>query len=226
MPAARHRSRWKAALVALIALSAWLVPLAWSLARARNAFSPSPASPPPPLPADASRPLILFAEGWPTRERLRLDEIQGSTDESASTLAPEIVAGDLGAALAKLGVTAEVHRVDRLPPDLDPARFRPLVLVYPVRHARPAPALAAFYDQRLESLVARQSGPGRLQITDIVLAESAADSATAQASLAAMSRYYGIPFQPGPKLDETSTWLTQQNLVLAQARAIRESLAP
>ncbi len=215
---------WKWLTLVSLSLAAWLVPLSFVLTRQRVAGKTRLPLGPSSLPAHATHALILYVDAWPTRITLNLEEIQGATAESPSTLAPAAVAQDLGADLAKLGVTAEVHRIDALSVDVDLARFRPIILIYSSRHGLPASGATSFLDRKIEPLVARQRGPGNLFLTDVVLGEEPADSKCAQTAFTDMARYYGVGYRPGPRLDQASTWLTQAKLVAAQAAAIRREI--
>lgn len=214
---------WKWSLVGALGFTAWLVPLAGALWRFRARETKSA---PPPLSPQATQPLILVADGWPTRARLNFDEIQGATEVSESTLAPKTIASDLQRELAELGVVAEPRRFDSLPADFDPGRFRPIVFIYPVRHGQPAQDVLSFIDRRLEPWLGRHGLEHHPALTDLVITEKAGDSQPAQQNLIGIAQYYQLHYRPGPELNEASTWTQQEEMVRAQAQAIRASLAP
>jgi hypothetical protein len=222
----KSSSRGKALLVVLLATMAWLLPLLWTLQRqraTRERVGGEPRGAPAPLPREV-KPLILYVEAWPTRATLNLREIQGLTGESERTLAPAHLADHLYSALGRLGISPEIHRIDRLPPSADLAKFRPIVVVYPVRHGRPAAEVGAFFDQRIERFVAQQGGNANLAVTDVTVSETPEQGAAAQASLAAMNRYYGLPYAPGPRLGPQVSLYAETQLIAEQAAAIRREV--
>lgn len=217
----------KMAVVIGLAAAAWLVPLLWTLQRQRGTREKvmrEPHGARAPLPREV-KPLILYVEAWPTRAKLNLREIQGLTGESERTLAPAHLADHLYSALGRLGITPEIHRIDRLPPSTDLARFRPIVVVYPVRHGRPAAEVGAFFDQRVERFVAQHGGGANLAVTDVAVSETPEEATAAQASLAAINRYYGLPYAPGPRLGPQVSLYAENQLLADQAAAIRSEVA-
>ncbi len=219
-----NASHWsKPAAVVAAAVACWLVPLLWSLQRQRaGVASPRPKEDgPAPVQAAAVRPLILYVDAWPTRATLDLREIQGLTTESESTLAPAKVADHLVSALGRLGITPEIHRIDRLPPATDVSAYRPVVVVYPVRHGRPAAEVAAFFDRRVEPLVARQNGRADFAVADVAVAETPEIAAAAQRSVGEWSRYYKIRYEAGPRLDPRLSLHRERQLLAELAGRIR-----
>ncbi len=221
----RTSSFTKALLVVILALAAWLVPLWWALRKKDEGGFPTAAAPPPSS-SDSLKPLILYVEGWPTRRKLDLKEIQGVTAESESTLAPAHVAESLYAELGALGITPEIHRLDRTPDSLDLAKFKPVVFIYPVRHGRPAAEVGTFFDRRVEPFIARHHGAAGLSVSDIAVGETTADTENARASFAVMNRYYGIPHGGGQCLSPEQSWREERQRIAAQARAIHEEVKP
>lgn len=219
-------SPWKSLLVVGLATMAWLLPLLWTLQRqrgGREAVAGNPGGVFPALPRDV-KPLILYVEAWPTRATLNLREIQGSTNESERTLAPAQLADHLYSALGRLGITPEIHRIDRLPPSADLAKFSPIIVVYPVRHGRPSVEVGTFFDQRIERFVAQHGGGAKLAVTDVAVSETPEAAAAAQTSLAAMSRYYGLPYSAGPRLGPHVSLYAERELLANQAVAIRKEV--
>lgn len=219
------QSVWKKQLlVALLALNAWLIPLLSFLLRGKSGrrFDPSPGAPPQNSVAkgDTAIPLLLYVEAWPTRSKLDLREIQGVTQESESSLAPPKLAESLFSELASLGITPEIHRIDRLPETLDLSRFQPIVLIYPVRHLRPSSEVLRFLDQTLEPFIAKHQGPVSLKFTDLTVGESKDHGLAAQTSLEAIHRYYQIPYQKGPALSPDLSIRAEQQLLKAHAKMI------
>lgn len=213
--------------VVMVATAAWLIPLAWSLLRQRGA-RPRPVTETRSADSAAregTRPLILYVDAWPTRAKLDLREIQGLTSESEGTLAPAKVADHLYSELGRLGIKPEIHRIDRLPPQAALESFRPVVVVYPVRHGRPAAAIGQFIEQRIEPFIARHSGPRNLAITDLAVAETSEIAAAAQATLAATAAYYGVPYAAGPRLGPQVSLYAQNQLLAEQAAVIRSEVA-
>lgn len=224
----KSSSPWKALIVVGLATMAWLLPLLWTLQRQRGGrekVAGNPGGVSPALPRDV-KPLILYVEAWPTRATLNLREIQGLTNESERTLAPAQLADHLYSALGRLGITPEIHRIDRLPPTADLAKFSPIVVVYPVRHGRPAAEVGAFFDQRIERFIALHGRGAKLTVTDVTVSETPEAAAAAQTSLAAMNRYYGLPYNAGPRLGPHVSLYAERELLANQAAAIRKEVRP
>jgi hypothetical protein len=222
----KSSSPWKSLVVIGVATMAWLLPLLWTLQRQRGGREKVGGNPRgvfPALPRDV-KPLILYVEAWPTRAALNLLEIQGLTTESERTLAPAQLADHLYSALGRLGIAPEIHRIDRLPPTADLAKFSPIVIVYPVRHGSPAVEVGAFFDQRIERFVAQHGVGAKLTVTDVAVSETPEAAAAAQTSLAAMNRYYGLPYSAGPRLGPHVSLYAERELLANQAAAIRKEV--
>ena len=189
-------------LVVVFAIIVWLVPfvVVWTQAEPPK----RQVKRTPPTDGQAPKgPLILYADTWPTREVINLEEIQGATAETDHGLGPKALANDVALALDELGVTAEPMRLDDLPEDADLLTGRPIVLIYPVRHGRPPTPIVQFLDRRIEPLVGEQDPRLKnLRFTDIAVAEKPAHAESAQQALGATMRYYGLTYQPGVVLLE------------------------
>lgn len=195
-------------LVVAFATVLWLVPflIVWSTHQdprralrqaARQASSPLPPS---------NVPLILYAESWPTREVIKLEEVQGATQESDVILGPKVIAGDVALALRDLGIVSEPRRLESIADDATLLAHRDIVLVYPVRHGRPPAEVMQFLDRRLEALFAGQDPALKtLRFHDVAIAEKPAPAEEAQAALATSMRYYAFDYRRGPVLVEAMT---------------------
>jgi len=172
------------------------------------------------------RPLILYVEAWPTRAKLNLREIQGLTTESESSLAPAQVADNLVTALGRLGITPEIHRLERLPTEFDLHAFHPVVMIYPARHGRPAAEVGAFFDRRIEPLVARLNAQVELTFADIAVAETSEIAAAAQRTLQGMAGYYGIKYMSGPQLDPRLSRHRERQILAEFAAEVRRVSRP
>lgn len=189
-------------LIVVFAITVWLVPfvIVWLQAeppkRQVKRIPPSDG-------AASKGPLILYADTWPTREVIKLEEIQGATAETDHALGPKSVANDVALALDELGVIGEPMRLDDLPEDADLLSGRPIVLVYPVRHGRPPTPIVQFIDRRIEPLIGEQDPRLKnLRITDVAIAEKPAHAESAQQAMGATMKYYGLTYQPGMVLLE------------------------
>lgn len=215
----------KGLLVVTLAMAAWVVPL-WCALRKKGAVesrltTATATSSSAPRPA---KPLILYVEAWPTRQRLDLKEIQGVTGESESTLAPAHVAESLYSELSALGITPEIHRIEQAPDSLDLGKFKPVVFIYPVRHGRPSAEVGAFFDRRVEKFIARHHGAAGLSVSDIAIGETTAEVAGAQSSFADISRYYSISYRTGTGLSPEQSWREERQRIAAQAKAIQQEV--
>ncbi len=198
MPDRLPRLRWFA--VVAIALTAWLAPL---LAVWLNAQEARRTLRRPEADGDAAGgrngPLILFADCWPTRAVVNLEEIQGQSAESDVALGAQVVAKDLARALDQLGVASEVRRLDSVAEAKDLLAHRDIVLVYPTRHAAPPWQVTQLIDHDLEALVAsRDPRLAGLRLRDVAIAEDAPPAAAAQATMAATMAYYHLTYRSGP----------------------------
>lgn len=194
------RAPW--VLVVIFAITVWLVPfvVVWTQAELpKRQVKRAPPTDGQPV----KGPLILYADTWPTREVIKIEEIQAATTETDHALGPKAVANDVALALEELGVTGEPVRLDDLPADADLLTGRPIVLVYPVRHGRPPTPIVQFLDRRIEPLVGEEDPRLKdLRITDVAIAEKPAHAESAQQAMAATLRYYGVSYQPGQMLLE------------------------
>ena len=218
----KRSSPGKGVLVFALAAAAWLVPLWWTLRQKSTQAIGSPNDAPPAPSPGATKPLLLYVEAWPTRRKLDLNEIQGLTGESESTLAPARVAESLYSALGGLGITPEIHRIDKVPETLDLGKFRPVVFIYPVRHGQPAPEVGFFFDKRVEKFIAEQHGKADLSVSDIAIGETTADTLSAQSSFATMNRYYSLPYRAGTVLSPEQSLREERQRITTQAAAIRK----
>lgn len=195
-----NRAPW--ILVVIFAITVWLVPfvIVWMQAEPpKRQVKRAPPQDGEPV----KGPLILYADTWPTREVIKLEEIQGATAETDHALGPKAVANDVALALEELGVTGEPLRLDDLPADADLLTGRPIVLVYPVRHGRPPTPIVQFLDRRIEPLVGEEDPRLKdLRITDVAIAEKPAHAESAQLAMGAALKYYGLTYQPGMVLLE------------------------
>jgi hypothetical protein len=64
-------------------------------------------------------PLILYADTWPTRAVINIEEIQAATTETDHALGPKAVATDLALALSELGIVVEPQRLADLPKEVE-----------------------------------------------------------------------------------------------------------
>jgi hypothetical protein len=219
-PARRPLLRWS--VVVAIALAAWLTPLlvVWLNAHeARRQLRRPAAQDDAAGPQDG--PLILFADTWPTRRVVNIEEIQGQSAESDVALGAQVVAKDLARALSQLGVTGEVRRMDAGADPKDLLGHREIVLVYPARHGAPPWQVAELIDHDLEALVASQDPRlSGLRLRDVAIAEEAAPAAAAQASIAATMAYYHLSYRPGPALVEAMNSL----VIYRRLQALAEEL--
>lgn len=203
----RHpRAAWT--LVVVFATVVWLVPflVVWSTHQDPRRALRQAARQAPPASAGADVPLILYADTWPTREVVRLEEVQGATQESDVILGPKVIAADVALALADLGIVAEPRRLESIADDATLLAQRDIVLIYPVRHGRPPAEVMHFVDRRLEALFAGQDPALKtLRFRDVAIAEKPAPAAAAQAALGAALRYYALDHRPGPALLEPMT---------------------
>jgi hypothetical protein len=202
-PARLTPLRWTA--VVAIALAAWLTPLlvVWLNAQEARRLPRRPAANDDAAgPQDG--PLILFADTWPTRATVKLEEIQGQSAESDVALGAQVVAKDLARALGQLGVISEVRRMEAVADPKELLRFRDIVLVYPARHAAPPWQVTQLIDHDLEALVASQDPRlPRLRLRDIAIAEDGPPAAAAQANMTATMAYYHLTYHSGPALVES-----------------------
>ncbi len=194
--------RWT--VVVAIAFAAWLTPLLVVWLNAQESRRPPRR---PAAPDDAAGhhdgPLILFADCWPSRAVVNIEEIQGQSAESDVALGAQVVAKDLARALSQLGVTSEVRRMDAVGDARELLAYRDLVLVYPTRHAAPPWQVTQLIDYDLEALVASQDPRlSGLRLRDIAIAEDAPPAAAAQAAMAATMSYYHLSYRSGPALTE------------------------
>ena len=195
---------WRWLAVVLLALACWLVPLVAVWLNAQEARRAQRRMPAGDGASERARiPLILFAETWPTRAVVKLEEIQGQSAESDVALGARVVANDLARALQQLGVTSEVRRLDVLDEGADLLDHRDIVLVYPTPHASPPGQDTQVVAQRLAARVASED-PRLAQLTvhDVAIAEDAPPAAAAQAGLAGTMAYYHLAYRPGPALVE------------------------
>jgi hypothetical protein len=212
------RAPW--VLVVVFAITVWLVPfvVVWLQAEPpKRQVKRAPPTDGQPV----KGPLILYADTWPTREVINLEEIQGATAETDHALGAKAVANDVALALEELGITGEPMRLDDLPADADLLTGRPLVLVYPVRHGRPPAPIVQFLDRRLEPLVGEEDPRLKdLRITDVAIAEKPAHAESAQQAMAATMRYYGVSYQPGQVLLEPMNSIEIYNHLRALAKRV------
>ena len=101
-----------------------------------------------------------------------------------------------------------------------------MVVVYPVRHGRPAAEVAAFFDQRIERLVARQNGVVDLVVRDVAVAETSEVASGAQHTVAEWSRYYKINYGAGPQLNPRLSLHRERQLLSELAAGIRREVEP
>jgi hypothetical protein len=195
--------RWAA--VVAIAAAAWLTPLlvVWLNAQEARRMPRRPLGP-----DDAAghqdRTLILFADSWPTRAVVNIEEIQGQSSESDVALGTQVVAKDLALALTQLGVASEVRRMDAVADAKELLDHRDIVLVYPTRHAGLPWQVTQLIDHDLEALVAGQDPRlSGLTLHDVAIAEDGPPAAAAQASMSATMAYYHLSYRPGPALVES-----------------------
>jgi hypothetical protein len=203
MPTRLPLLRWS--VVVAIALAAWLTPLlvVWLNAQETRRMPRRPAAP-----DDAGGrldvPLILFADTWPTRAVVNIEEIQGQSAESDVALGAQVVAKDLALALQQLGVASEVRRMDTVTDPKELLDHRDVVLVYPTRHAAPPWQVTHLIDHDLEALVASQDPRlSRLRLRDVAISEEASPAAAAQANMSATMAYYHLYYRSGPALVES-----------------------
>ena len=202
-------------LVVVFATVVWLVPfvIVWSThqdpRRSLRETARQAVRQAPPPPSQSSVPLILYAENWPTREVVKLEEVQGATQESDVILGPKVIAADVALALRDLGIVSEPRRLESIADDATLLAHRDIVLIYPVRHGRPPAEVMQFVDRRLEVLFAGQDPALKaLRFHDVAIAEKPAPAAEAQAALALALRYYAFDYQAGPVLLEPMTSIT------------------
>lgn len=199
------RAAWT--LVVAFATVLWLVPflIVWSTHQdprraLRQAVRQAPTQ------TQSTVPLILYAESWPTREVIKLDEVQGATQESDVILGPKVIAGDVALALADLGIISEPRRLESIADAATLLAHRDIVLIYPVRHGRPPAEVMQFVDRRLEALFAGQDPALKsLRFHDVAIAEKSAPAVEVQAALATALRYYALDYHAGPVLLEPMT---------------------
>jgi hypothetical protein len=224
----RHpRAAWT--LVVAFATVVWLVPflVVWSTHQDPRRALRQAARQAPPAPGRALAPLILYAESWPTRAAVKLEEIQGATQESDVILGPKIIAGDVALALRDLGIVSEPRRLESIADDATLLAQRDIVLVYPVRHGRPPPEVMQFIDRRLEPLYAGQDpGLKRLRFHDVAIAELPAPAGEAQAALGSALRYYAFDYHAGPVLVEAMTSITIYKTLQALAAGLSGDQPP
>jgi hypothetical protein len=217
-----RRSRLAWVLVVAFALTVWLLPLLlvwWNAQDPRRALRRDAAR--ASLPPQASGPLILYAETWPTRTVIDLKEVQGATAETDHALGPKAVASDLALALRELGIASEAQRLDSVPEGAALLAHREIVLIYPVRHGQPPAEVMRFIDQRLEPLVAAQEvALTRARFRDVAIAERTEQAGHAQAALAATMAYYGLGYRPGVTLVEEMNSIVIYERLRALARQL------
>ncbi len=210
-------------LVIGFALGCWLLPL-WRALREAKTETAS-AEKMAMRNETGKRPLILYAESWPTRRKLDLKEIQGITNESESSLSPQNVSENLYSELSRLGITAEIHRIDQLPETLDLRAHSPLVLVYSARHGLPSAGAITAIDRIVEPFIARNGGPAGLRLTDMPIGESTESNQAAQKHMLSMSAYYELPYRSGPGLNPDLSLREERKAIAAQAALIGKELA-
>ncbi len=216
-------------LVVAFATVVWLVPflLVWLTHQdPRRALRQAARQLPLP-PPQSNVPLILYAENWPTREAIKLEEVQGATQESDVILGPKVIAGDVALALRDLGIVSEPRRLESIADDATLLAHRSIVLIYPVRHGRPPAEVMQFVDRRLEALFAGQDPALKaLCFRDVAIAEKPAPAAEAQAALAAALRYYTLDYRPGPELVEAMNSIAIYKQLQALAAELSENRLP
>jgi|GEM_PF-2798302 hypothetical protein len=214
-------------LIALFALSAWLVPLVVVWLNAQEARRAARRAPPPDRPAPGSDvPLILYADTWPTRAVVNIEEIQGRSSESDVALGTAVVAHDLSMALQQLGIASEQRRIDSITDAHDLLLHREIVLIYPCRHAQPPWQVTHLLDSQFEPLVASQDRRlGRVQVRDVAIAEDARPAQSAQASLASALSYYSISYRSGPELLESMNSIVIYQHLQELAEQVRTRMA-
>jgi hypothetical protein len=220
----RHpRAAWT--LVVAFATVVWLVPflVVWSTHQDPRRALRQAVRATPPAPGRAEVPLILYAESWPTREAVKLEEIQGATQESDVILGPKVIAGDVALALRDLGIVSEPRRLESIADDATLLAQRDIVLIYPVRHGRPPAEVMQFIDRRLEALYAGQDPAlRRLRFHDVAIAERPAPAGEAQAALASALRYYAFDYHAGPVLVEEMTSIAIYKTLQALAAGLAD----
>ena len=186
--------------VVAFAIAVWLAPfLVVRLTRKLDKPTPLRVAQP-----NDPKPLILFAEVWPTREKINLAEIQGQAAESDVILAPKVIAHDLALALKELGIECEPRRLDSIINADELLTHERITIIYPVRHGLPPADVLQFIDKQLETLVGKQDPKlKQIQVSDIAIGEKHPMAVQAQAQLAASMKYYGLQYQAGPQLDES-----------------------
>lgn len=202
------RAAWT--LVVVFATVVWLVPflIVWSTHQDPRRALRQGVRPVTPS-SSTNAPLILYAESWPTREVIKLEEVQGATQESDVILGPKVIAGDVALALSDLGIVAEPRRLESIADDATLLAHRDIVLIYPVRHGRPPAEVMQFIDRRLEALFAGQDPALKtLRFHDVAIAEKPKPAEEAQTALASSLRYYAFDYRRGPVLVEAMTSIT------------------
>jgi hypothetical protein len=206
---------------------AWITPLVVVWLGAQDARR-APRRPGPGIdqPPAADGPLILYADTWPTRAVVNLEEIQGRSTESDVALGTQVVAKDLSLALQQLGVVSETRRLDSITDPHALLSHRQIVLIYPTRHAQPPWQVTRFIDHDLEPLVASQDPRLRgMQVRDVAIAEDAAPASRAQSSLAAAMAYYSITYRSGPALLEEMNSLVIYKQLQSLAAELKKQAA-
>ncbi len=213
-------------LIVCLALAVVLVPWwwVWSESKLQKRRVPKPlVRDAPPLPG----PLILYAETWPTRVQLNIEEIQASTTETDHALGPKAVATDFALALNELGIVVEPQRLSDLPKEADLLTGRPIVLVYPVRHGQPPAAIMQFIDTRIEPLVGEQIATVKsLTFYDIAIAENDQQAGGAHDALQRIFSYYKLSYKPGTSLLEPMNSIVIYEHLQAFAQSYTKTSTP